>query len=674
MMRLVYALALLLGLAVPAEATTFYASTTGSGSACSQASPCTLTTLIATLAAGDIGIVTAGTYSGVVAINNKSGTESQPITLRAENLAVQCADPTNDPDGCVVNTANRSILSNGMRISSSNADHWIIEGFETRDEVQCIGSGVGVGPDNLTIRYMHFNADTSNDEGTSITYCSDVVIEHLYATRLTTADTGRYAITLFFSNQDVTVRNIFCTGSFHHCISVKRFNVGVTIERFVCFGVASECIHVGQEPDDTASVSGGSTSCPGATLGSGGTGTVWDMTSRNVTVRRMYAVPGDQGSDHYVLRIGFRVGNVQNLDAQDIFAANEDSNGHPFWHTRGNTGPNIGVCGEIPGNNSIRGIILVNAVGPCAVIDGTGQSSTTLTIENYICHSATQQAFTFSSLSGVNIAGYPSTAHPITTIRNSVFNDCSTAFSGQVGARFTQSHNDVFNCGTSPGGTGAQTVDPQFVGPETVPDGTIDLTNGEALWDWAGRYQPIINRFDTQQGSLVDAGTGTAEPCTGAACDIGANEFLFEMPGEEIWESCAVYGNGDQVFGPFTNPWIDGRTGLVVDVDCAQKRIVIGRCDDPLDEATCDTDIYIHKAAQLRNRRVNDPITLSAGTAGADADTNGTCWRTRAVFDFTESLEELTGIWVRYEIDPNGGTHTCASQPESVEWAWQGAE
>jgi hypothetical protein len=29
----------------------------------------------------------------------------------------------------------------------------------------------------------------------------------------------------------------------------------------------------------------------------------------------------------------------------------------------------------------------------------------------------------------------------------------------------------------------------------------------------------------------------------------------------------------------------------VVDVDCQQKRFVIDRCDDPLDEGTCYTDI-----------------------------------------------------------------------------------
>jgi hypothetical protein len=194
------------------------------------------------------------------------------------------------------------------------------------------------------------------------------------------------------------------------------------------------------------------------------------------------------------------------------------------------------------------------------------------------------------------------------------------------------------------------------------------------LWDWAGRYQPIVDRFDTQQTSFVNAGTGTSLPCSGSGCDIGVNEFFEVMIPPTAWASCAVYGNGNHVFGSFTNPWIAGRVGLVIDVDCAQKRIVIGRCTDPEDEGTCDTDIYIHKAAQLRKKRTNQSITLNSGVTGSPADTSAACWRTRATFDFTESLDELTGIWVRYEIDPNGSTHTCASPASSVEWAFQGAE
>ena len=141
---------------------------------------------------------------------------------------------------------------------------------------------------------------------------------------------------------------------------------------------------------------------------------------------------------------------------------------------------------------------------------------------------------------------------------------------------------------------------------------------------------------------------------------------------ETAWASCAFYDNGDEVFEDFTEPWLAGRAGLVVDIDCAAKKIVIGRCTDPLDEATCDNDVYIHKAAQLRKKEVNQSVVLNSGVADAPADTSDACWRTRATHDFTESLEELTGIWVRFEVDPNDdGTHTCAAPPDSVEWAFQ---
>ena len=261
-------------------------------------------------------------------------------------------------------------------------------------------------------------------------------------------------------------------------------------------------------------------------------------------------------------------------------------------------------------------------------------------------------------------------------VRNSVLNDCTAAWTGQTGAiSFTQSHNDFFNCGTSPGGTGAQTVDPLFVGPESVPQPTIGsgyFVNGKRLWDWAGVYQPIIDRFRTQQASLVNAGTGTAAPCTGT-CDIGANEFFsFQGVPPAFWQSCASIGNGVTPPAGAGPPWRNSPSGLVIDVDCAAKRFVIGRCSDPLDGATCDTDIYIRKAGYVRKKRVNEPVTLSSGASGSPTDTSGNCWRTRATLDFTESLEELNGIWIDWHIDPDGGSFTCPSTLSNGLWAFQG--
>ena len=45
------------------------------------------------------------------------------------------------------------------------------------------------------------------------------------------------------------------------------------------------------------------------------------------------------------------------------------------------------------------------------------------------------------------------------------------------------------------------------------------------------------------------------------------------------------------------------------------------------------------------------------------------------MLDFTDSLEELTGIWVRYELDADGGAHTCTcTGADCPRFAWQGLE
>jgi len=677
------ALGVMLALGLPAGAATFYTSPTGSGTACSEASPCSVSQLLSTLNAGDTGIFKAGTYSNAahrITISGKSGTPGNPITLRAENYAVSCADPTNDPDGCAISTSNRSVLSSGgtqVLLSGADADYWNIEGFEVDDtgvSIACLGSAIGSGPDHINIRYMHVHYEQDVGGGGAsmqFEYCQDFVVEHSYFHDNNLGAPGPdYAVQLIRGSRNATIRNVHFSGHFNHGISVKRDADDVLIERIVCKGANSECIFVGQNFDDSLSISGG-TSCPSVQLGNGTTDTIFDHTSENITIRRVYAVP----ATGFTLRLGLRISNARNADIQDYFVANTNETSYSVAHVADGdiNAQAVGRCGVEPGNNSIRGLIVVNPNRECFRIESVGHDPDALTIDNYICHNPNgQQAFSWAGITDPNGA-WETTQHPVSTIRNGVNNDCLAQFDGGVNnARVTDNHNDVFNCGSSRGGTGDLTVDPQFVGPETVTTPTLSFTNGTQLWDWANTYQPIIDRFRTQNAALEDAGTGTDGPCTAAACDVGANESFFELP-PDVWESCAVYDNGDDVFGSFTNPWIDGRTGLVIDIDCAQKRIVIGRCNNPEDESTCDTDIYIHKAAQLRKQRVNEPITLNPGTTGSDADTSGTCWRTRATYDFTESLEHLTGIWVRYEIDPDGGTHTC-SAVSAPQWAWQGAE
>ena len=108
---------LVLGLASPADAATHFADDDvgDGGTDCTSASPCTLQGLIDKLEEGDVGIVRAGTYKRQRRDHGQEwarAAEDRRITLRAENPAVECPDPTDNPDGCVVaNTTTRSILN-----------------------------------------------------------------------------------------------------------------------------------------------------------------------------------------------------------------------------------------------------------------------------------------------------------------------------------------------------------------------------------------------------------------------------------------------------------------------------------------------------------------------------------------------------------------------------------
>jgi hypothetical protein len=80
---------LLLSLAsVPAWATTYYSSPTGSGTTCSDGSPCDVATGIGKLVAGDTLYLKDGTYTGVagmITVNNVDGSLGSRITITAVN-------------------------------------------------------------------------------------------------------------------------------------------------------------------------------------------------------------------------------------------------------------------------------------------------------------------------------------------------------------------------------------------------------------------------------------------------------------------------------------------------------------------------------------------------------------------------------------------------------------
>jgi hypothetical protein len=491
---------LILKLALPAHAATYYASPSGSGTACSQASPCALTELVTNrLAAGDIGIVNPGTYSEPVTAS-ANGTSGNRITLKAVNYAVNCADPMNDPDGCTINTNGRSILNSDLIITGN---YWTVEGFQFR-HINTDGAANGI------LRYSHGlnnnrTVTLALDSGTS-----NQLVEHSYFVRPTgfpsPDDYGDYGIRLIYTN-GVTIRNIWCGSTFNHCISSKRGDRNITIERVVCEGWDSQCIFVGQEMDDDQFGTRSPTSCPNTLLDDGTTGTVHDSTIQDVTIRNVFGRFPTGGHARGTIMID----NARDVDIQNVFSYIGQGVPHggntAIWiRNDGAAGFPGGRCGIERGNISIQGLVSIasQATQGCVNISSMGESPSTVTIENMVCHGADEHGDPGVLFSGEQLDHLPAwetSAQPATTIRNSVLNNCTSAWTGQGGAiSFTQSHNNFFNCGTSPGGTGAQTTDPQFVGPESVPTITVDstyLAHGEDIWDWAGRYQPIIDRFDS---------------------------------------------------------------------------------------------------------------------------------------------------------------------------------
>ena len=197
-----------------------------------------------------------------------------------------------------------------------------------------------------------------------------------------------------------------------------------------------------------------------------------------------------------------------------------------------------GRCGVERGNFSIHGAVLVatNSDHGCIRLSALGESPATTALENIVCYNGNNDrnaaiSFTTGMLDfNFGSGAWETQLAPATTVRNSVFSDCTSVFSGTGNSTsLSQSLNNVFNCGLL-SGTGNQNLNPNFAGPSlTVSVVGLDdrFADGATLWDWEGKYLPIINQFATKQRSFMDAGTSNVAPC-GGTCDIGANEF-FEL-------------------------------------------------------------------------------------------------------------------------------------------------
>jgi hypothetical protein len=531
-------LPLLWFLAAPAEAATRFANPTDSGNApcTNSAAPCSLSEAVTAAVCGDTIQLDPGTYTGSeVIISGRPCTASSPMTVQAANFYVQCADPTNDPDGCVINTSNVSFIN--RRITLAGSHYWNFRGVGAR-VLLCKNSNNG------SFRFGFGNGGLAPGRDATITlssFCDDWQIEHSYFTQLAT-DGHDYGIRLYYTD-DVKIHNVYFAGKYNHNISTKVGNTDLLMERIVCEGFWTECIFVGQEQDSTERAwrDESPTRCTGKTTNDGATNqTIYDHTASRITIRRMFARGITNPEFHS--QVPLKINNARDVTVESVFLNSRDSgpNSSPLQIQNNGTGgfPG-GRCGIERGNISIRGAVIVatGASHGCVLVQSLGESPATVTLDNLVCHGAASSGDPGILWGGtaLNSAAWETRQRPQMTIRNSVWSGCTTAWSGSTGtiAPFTQSHNNVFNCGASKGGAGAQAVNPQFAGPLSVPLPTISVDypgHGDAMWDWAGVYQPIINRFASAPGLFTDEGTGTAAPCTEANCDIGANEFFPSLP------------------------------------------------------------------------------------------------------------------------------------------------
>lgn len=136
----------------PSDADLF-ASPGGSGTTCSEANPCTLTTMLNAAAPGNVLQAKAGVYTGATGMitpnQNINGTQANPITLRCE-LDGACLI---DGQG-----ARRTFLLN-------NNDRWIIEGFNiARSNNTVVQLGTGAD-NNIVRRVVAWDAPDSGNNG-----------------------------------------------------------------------------------------------------------------------------------------------------------------------------------------------------------------------------------------------------------------------------------------------------------------------------------------------------------------------------------------------------------------------------------------------------------------------------------------------------------------------------
>lgn len=188
-----YLLIILLILCGNAEAATYYASPTGSGSTCSTGSPCSVSGGITKMSAGDTLLLKDGTYTGdnyMIAPTKSGSDDSTRIIISAENDGGAIVDGEN---------ARRPLFVSGKQYIT-------IQGIIFRNSSLDVGS-VSSSSNIQIKRCSFYTAASGNNQLFVTTSSSNVLVEDSVASQK--AGSGRYCFVALTSH-DVTFRRNFC--------------------------------------------------------------------------------------------------------------------------------------------------------------------------------------------------------------------------------------------------------------------------------------------------------------------------------------------------------------------------------------------------------------------------------------------------------------------------------
>jgi hypothetical protein len=189
----------------PAQAATRYASATGTGSTCAQATPCLLAIALSGAASGDTIVVNPGSYAGIAisvpnltitapdAVKTALGQETCPRAAWFSNVVAAHGLPT----GCGQwsGTDNRPLFTSNVSINASGVtfEYMRVRMAATRSDSD--GEALGIDAENVTVRDCEiFNGG----QGIYVWVKRNVTIAHNYIHALgilgTTTDTHNIGI------------------------------------------------------------------------------------------------------------------------------------------------------------------------------------------------------------------------------------------------------------------------------------------------------------------------------------------------------------------------------------------------------------------------------------------------------------------------------------------------